>query len=257
MNIFNQFVRSIYSPKTIASFRNQGIGKTILYVFLLSLVAVIPSILYFSNAFSDGISTAKSTIEDEIPSFTIKDGELKADQKDPIFIDRDNFTIVLDDTGSIDKSTLKTRDNAIGLLKNEIVLVAGGQVESYSYSLMTDLNISKDDFVSFLEVVESSLVIIIPIVFIVTFIFGSAMQFIEITILALFGLLLKNTLRKDIQYRHLWRMGAYSVTLPTVFFFIMDLLKTNVPSGFLIDFFVSLIILLLAIKEIPSSTESE
>lgn len=257
MNIFKQFIRSIYSPKDIASFRNQGIGKTILYVFFLSLITVIPTMIYFSTAFTNGISSAKETIQEEIPSFTIKDGQLQTDQTEPIFIDRDDFTIVLDGTGAVDQASLKNRGNTIGILKDEFVLIAGGQTESYSYSLMNDLTISKKDFTDFLNVIEKSLVIIIPIVIIISFIFASALQFIEISIVAAFGLLIKNSLRKNLQYRHLWRMSACAVTLPTVFFFIMDFLKTAVPSAFLINFFVSLVILLLAIKDVPGEVNTE
>ncbi|WP_174881655.1 DUF1189 family protein, partial [Metabacillus niabensis] len=39
MNIFKQLFTSIYSPRTISTFRFQGIGKTILFVFILTLVS--------------------------------------------------------------------------------------------------------------------------------------------------------------------------------------------------------------------------
>ncbi|WP_146908421.1 DUF1189 family protein, partial [Bacillus paralicheniformis] len=53
--------------------------------------------------------------------------------------------------------------------------------------------------------------------------------------------------------KHLWVMSAYSITLATVFFAIMDALEAVVPSQFLLNWFVNFIILFLAIKETPSS----
>lgn len=257
MNIFKQFIRSIYSPRDIASFRNQGIGKTILYVFLLSLLSIIPTMIYFNSAITNGISSAQDTIEEEFPSFSIKNGELHAEQKEPIFHEQGDFTVVFDSTGALSKANLKNQGNTIGLLKNEFVFIAGGQVESYPYSMLTDLVISKNDFLHFLDKIESSIGLIVAIVSVVSYLFTSATQFIKISILAIFGLILKNTLKKNIQYRHLWRMSAYAVTLPTVFFLIMSAIKTNVPSGYLIDFFVALIMLLLAIREIPSQVDPD
>ena len=40
MNIFKQLIVSLYSPKDIAKFHQQGIGKTILFVFFLTLISV-------------------------------------------------------------------------------------------------------------------------------------------------------------------------------------------------------------------------
>jgi len=82
------------------------------------------------------------------------------------------------------------------------------------------------------------------------------MKFIEISIFALFGLMFKNMIGKNLQYRHLWRMAAYSVTLPTIFFTIMAALQTTVLYGFLINWFASLIVLFLAIKEVPKRKQN-
>ncbi|MFB5662064.1 DUF1189 family protein [Alteribacillus sp. HJP-4] len=53
MNIFKKFFKSLYSFRTIGSFRFQGIGKTILYVFFLMFIASIPSSIIFTSTFLD------------------------------------------------------------------------------------------------------------------------------------------------------------------------------------------------------------
>ena len=58
------------------------------------------------------------------------------------------------------------------------------------------------------------------------------------------------------QYRHLWRLSAYAVTLPTIFFTIMEALKTIVPGGFLIHWFVAVIMLMLTLKELNTEKTS-
>lgn len=62
MNIFKQLFKSLYSPKDIAFYRFQGIGKTILYVFFLTLLSVIPTVYYFSAAVINGLDAAQTAV---------------------------------------------------------------------------------------------------------------------------------------------------------------------------------------------------
>jgi len=251
MNIFKQFFKSIYSPKDIALFRFQGIGKTILYVFFLSFISILPSIFYFSTSLSTGIDTARSVIKDEIPSFSIKNGQLEADIKVPKTIDKNNFTIILDPTGAIAEKDVEAQNNAFALLKDEFVLAAGGKSQTYPYSMLQGMDITKSNFLDFINSLESLKFIIIPVASIFIYLFSSASSFIEVSVLALIGLAIKNLTGRKLKYGQLWRMAAYSETLPTVFFTIMSAIKTYVPNSFIINWFVIVIVLYLAINETP------
>jgi hypothetical protein len=251
MNIFKQFYKSTYSPKDIALFRFQGIGKTILFVFFLTLISILPSIIYLSTALTTGIDTARSIVEDELPAFSIKNGQLSAKTEVPITINKDDFSIILDPTGAISENDVKDEGNAFALLKDEFVLASNGRFNSYPYSMLEGLDIKKGDLLNLMDTIDGSKGVIIPIVSVIIFLFSSAASFIEVTILALFGLALKNLLGRKLTYRQLWRMAAYSETLPTLFFTIMAAMKTSVPNSFLINWFVAIIVLYLAINEIP------
>ncbi|WP_042355038.1 DUF1189 domain-containing protein [Bacillus rubiinfantis] len=251
MNIFKQLYKSIYSPKDIAYFRFQGIGKTILYVFLLTFISILPSIVYLSSAISEGLDYAKTFITDETPDFSIKNGTLTADTKVPITINENGFTFILDPTGTISADNAAEQDNTFALLKDEFVLTSAGQSDTYQYSMMEGLNINKQNLLEVLDSISDVKGIIIPVVSILIYLFSSAASFIEVSILALIGLALKNIAGRKLNYGHLWRMAAYSETLPTLFFTIMAALKTHVPNSFGINWMVAIIVLLLAIKEIP------
>ncbi|MCH6266604.1 MULTISPECIES: DUF1189 domain-containing protein [Neobacillus] len=256
MNIFKQLFKSIYSPKDIALFRFQGIGKTILFVFLLTFISVLPSIVYFSTALTTGLDSAETFLEKEAPDFTIKNGQLEADTKVPVTINKDNFTIILDPTGVVSSQDAADQGNTFALLKDEFVMTAGGQSDTYPYSMMEGLKLSKNDLVDFINSISGLKGIIIPIVSLFIYLFSSAASFIEVSVLALIGLVLKNLAGRKLTYRHLWRMAAYSETLPTLFFTIMAALKTAVPNSFWINWFVVIIVLYLAINEIPKPKKS-
>lgn len=251
MNIFKQLIKSIYSPKDIALFRFQGIGKTILFVFLLTFISVLPSTIYLSTALSTGIDSARTVISDKLPDFSIKNGQLSADTKVPVISNQDDFTIILDPTGVMTDAKVENEGNAFALLKDEFVLAAGGNSSTYPYAMFQGLNISKEDLLKTIETIGNNRGIIIPLLCVAIYLFSSAASFIEVSILAFIGLALKNLLGKRLTYRQIWRMTAYSETLPTLFFTIMTAIKTTVPNSFMINLLVVLIVLFLAINEIP------
>ncbi|WP_053364116.1 DUF1189 domain-containing protein [Bacillus sp. FJAT-27251] len=250
MNVFKQLFKSLYSPKDIASYRSQGIGKTILYVFLLSLISVLPSVFYMNGALREAVQMASESLN-ELPDFTIDNGQLHSEAKEPLTIQEGSFSIIFDPTGAMDSGTVSEMGDGIALLKNEVVLSAGGGINTAAYSMLGNEPISKQDLSDLLAGSHSALPIIISLLAGTIFLVNSALKFIEVSVLALFGLILKNILARPLQYRHVWRMAAYSVTLPTLFFTVMDLLKTTVPYGFMLNWTIALIILLLAIQEIP------
>lgn len=256
MNVFAQFYKSTYSPKDIAAYRFQGIGKTILFVFLLSLISILPSVIFISTSIITGIDTARAIINDKLPSFVIKNGQLTADTPVPLTINKDNFTIILDPTGAVTLNELNGSDHTFAILKNEFVFVAGGKTENYAYSMLNETKITNQDILHFVDMVNGVKFIVIPVLSLFLYLFTCAANFIEISVLAFIGILLKNWTGKKLNYRQLWRMAAYSETLPTLFFTIMAAIKTMVPWSFLINWFVIIVILYLAINEIPKPKQT-
>lgn len=253
MNIFKQLIVSLYSPKDIAAFKKQGIGKTILYIFFLTLLSVLPSFYYFSTSITTGLDAIKNTIESEVPPFTIDNGELNMEQNTPITLNNGDMTIIFDSTDTLDQADVSRSENTIYFLKNEFAYNITGQTQSFPYSMLGDTKVTRDDLLSLIHSLDSILPVVIPISMTVIYLLSAAMKFIEITVLALIGLALKNLTGKNLHYSQLFRLAAYSVTLPTIFFIIMDSLQTIVPNGFIIHWFVAIMMLMLAIKEIPSN----
>ena len=252
MNVFKQFYVSIYSPKLISTFRFQGIGKTILYVFMLALLSTIPTAFHFTNSLTEGLKEFDVTLREELPSFSIVEGELEVDSDKPIEIKQDDFIVILDDTGTYGVEEIEAKENAIGILKDRFVFAANGQSQSQDYSIL-NMSISKEDLIDVSKQLDQLLPIVISILVVVMFLFGAFIKFIGITILALFGLGFKNSLQRRLNFKQIWVISAYATTLATIFFFIMDFLQVIVPAGFLINWFVHLIVLYLVLKEVPPS----
>ena len=145
MNLFKQFFVSLFSPMDISTFRKQKIGKTILYVFLLSLLSVLPSFYYFNNAITDGFHAFQSTVQQDLPPFTIENGELHSDTTVPLTINKENITIIFDSTNTITQKDTSRSDNTIYFLKNELVYSMAGQSQSMPYNMLGNATITKED----------------------------------------------------------------------------------------------------------------
>lgn len=83
MNVFQLFIKSTYSPRDIAKTRFQGIGKAILYVFLLSVLFAIPTAYYVSSGTVKSMNGFKTVLNKDFPDFTISNGKLQTDEKKP------------------------------------------------------------------------------------------------------------------------------------------------------------------------------
>lgn len=253
MNVFVQLWKSLYSPKDIARFRFQGIGKTIGYLFLLTLLSTLPTFYYVSSSLTEGIRTTSALLNNELPPFSIENGELHSEAATPIHIDQGGFTIVFDSTGKVTSENVEQFPNAIALLKHEAVLVAGHQAQHYSYATFPDVTITDEDVRAFIAGLQSLLPVLIPLFVFVLYVLACAGKFISVCIFAFFGLILAGVLDKALRYRHTWVMSAYAITLSTVFFTVMETVQAVVPYGALIHWFVSLVVLFLAVKEVPSA----
>ncbi|WP_226667400.1 DUF1189 domain-containing protein [Metabacillus litoralis] len=252
MNVFKQLYSSIYSPKTISTFRFQGIGKTILFVFLLTLLSTIPTAFHFTSGLTEGLKGFDETLRNDLPSFSIEDGKLNADSDKPVEIRKNNFIIILDDTGAFGIEEIEAKQNAIGILENQFVFAANGQAQTYEYDLMS-MSLTSEDLIDVSKQFNDLLPLIISILIFIMYLFGAFVKFIEVTFLALFGLVFKNSLQRKLNFKQVWVLAAYSTTLATIFFAIMDSLLISVPNGFIINWFVHVIVLYLVFKEIPQS----
>jgi hypothetical protein len=65
----------------------------------------------------------------------------------------------------------------------------------------------------------------------------------------------KNAFAKPLSYGQLWRIAAYCLTLPTIFFTVMDIFQATVPLSMSLSWFIIFIMLILTLKEVPQEQD--
>jgi hypothetical protein len=251
VNLIKSWYKSLYSPQDIAVKRFNKIGKTILYVFFLTLITIIPTSIYTSQDFYKTAHDFGEIVQTTLPSFQINDGILSSSLTEPSTFAYNNTYILFDSTGEWSVEELEPYRQGVGFFKNEFAYNIGGNTQTFSYSMLNGVVSSKDDLTSIVDTFLTILPILIALIILASYILSAAIKFIEVSIIAFFGLSLSRMSGKEIPYRRLWFMGAYSITLAVTFLTIMNLMNITVIFPYFVYWFVSLTMLYLAIREIP------
>lgn len=250
MNIFQQFLKSLYSPKTIARFRFQGIGKTILYIFVMMFLVSIPLAITNTNSF---MKLAKLGIEklETAPEFQFKDDSLLMESKEPFIEAEDDFLLVIDSTNSISIEEANNYSTAIFLFEKELITYEYGKVNQYSYSQFGNLSLKKEDFIKLMKTLHSLLPLFIPIFLVILYLTTTALKFIGITVLATIGLVLLNIVKVRLNYKQLWVLAAYAVTLPTALLNVLEAFIPILPYTFILYWGIAIYIMYVVLSNIP------
>lgn len=251
MNIFQQLWKSLYSPNTISFFRFQGIGKTISYVFLLMLISSLPFVIQFTLLATSGLSAFKETIAEDIPPFTIEQGKLTSADADTKWIKKSTFDIVFDPTGAVSAADLMKAGQAIGLLREELALSIGGQLQTISYDFPGITAITKEKTLHYADSLQAYSVIILPVLFVTYYLFTACLGFIKVSIFAAAGMLFKQLTGRKLIYRQSWRLAAYAMTPAILLFSLLRLAGIVVPASFAVDWLLTAGMLFLAVRSIP------
>ncbi|MFC4738124.1 DUF1189 domain-containing protein [Bacillus daqingensis] len=252
MNIFQQLIKSTYSPETIAKFRMAKIGRTILYVFLLMLIASLPAFIGLSITISS-LFQAGNDYLDEIPDFDIENGVLQSDLDEPYINDENDMTLVFDSTGELGAEDADQYGNVVALLERELVFSAGGQADRFTYQEI-GLDLSKQEIEGFFTTLDDVSLLIISIVLAGFYLFNTALKFIGIFALSAVALLLKRNKADQLRYRHCWVLAAYTVTLPTLLLALLELIGFPLPFpiSFIVYWAIAIIMLYNVFKYVPS-----
>lgn len=171
MPLYKQFIKSLHSPKYIAAFRLQGIGKTIQYLFALSFLMSLPAFIAAAFYLMDGNESAKTTVEEMLPLLTLNQNAL----------------------------------------------------------------------------------IFIPVALFFYYILLSFMLFLKASIFAGVGLVVVSRLKKRGEYRHLFRMAAYALSLSALLTTLAELAHWTFPYAYAVDWLLIAGMLFLSIRYLPGA----
>ncbi|MBU8905709.1 DUF1189 domain-containing protein [Desertibacillus haloalkaliphilus] len=251
MNVFTQFFKSLYSPKDIAIFRFQGIGKTILYIFVMMAIVSLPAGINVATSFTQGVNQFQQALEQDVPDFEFVNGTLTSKSDEPMIDETADGTFIFDTTGTITLANVQEYEQAFALLQHEAILVTDGVPQQLRYQDFGNLSLTKTETEAIAATVSELMPIIIALVLFLMYLFVTALKFIGIVALSLIGFIVRKSAQVKLSYKQLWILSAYAVTLPTTLFGITDALRIYLPFSFTIYWAIAIVMLNLIVKKVP------
>ncbi|QQK79719.1 DUF1189 domain-containing protein [Salicibibacter cibi] len=249
MNIWKSLFYSLFSPTMIGQFRRQKIGRTILYVFLLVLLTNIPAAISISSFAVNAGERLQQVLSEDMPDYEVESGTLIAEgEQMPFTTHIDDTLIILDDSGQVTPNDFAGEANVTALLEDRAFIVTDGDVEQMEYGTFSFTKAELQEATgSFLELLPAFIVLIL----ILLYLFASGMKFIGVFAISGIGLLLKKIYPARLQYRHIWVMGAYTATLPSVVGTFLDVIGRNGNASFWIYWLLAIGISVLVYRTLP------
>ena len=247
MNIFKEMGLSIFSYKSYKEFLNNkkskvfGFGVVLMIIyFTITMIAPFVKVLVADG----GLGTQ---LDELIPDFELKDGYLWID--DVIEYDDGDMYVYIDTDpeyyfyGADEmREYLYDYSQAILMDSEKIIVKNDGQVQELYYSDLGE-DFTKDDLMAIVPTIYVCIVIFM----ILAFIWMTGLFFFGVLFVGLMGMIVASCMKRQLTFGQLYLLGVYSRTLPLLIKAILSLFSLNL--NVLINFGISLVIMILAIKK--------
>lgn len=251
MNIFRQFLNSIYrfdKYNELAQLKGSKVVAYEMVLFFVSLILTVLPIVFLIFNFGG----TRGLIKEFVPEFKIESGVLAAENN----VFESNGTVVIIDGQNVrDVTELEKFSNGVIFDKEKLIINNGIQTEVYSYSdILSSLGKDKFEKADIFEYVSviNFLGIIFLVVWFVSIVISEALG---IFALSVFGICFSHIFKKKIKYLKILKVSIYSRTLAEIIFAIFSLFGFVVPIVFTI--ILDLAYLFFAIKNVETDEKNE
>nr|WP_302597037.1 DUF1189 domain-containing protein [uncultured Cellulosilyticum sp.] len=253
MRFFQKFKNALYNAEAYAVFLKQGLGKGILYIFILSLILGGIISLKTAYGFNKGINEFINQSEGELPSFRIQDGRLSVDATMPITYKAEDMLFIIDTEQDIDDAALEGYKQGIVISATKMYSKKStGQVEMLEFANCKDLEVTTTDIAEFITRIRGiGVAIIIACGTLFSFIGKLLSIFI---VMGIGGIIVGALVHCKTNYEMSCQLGAYALTVPMLLKFILGLIGMTVPYFFVIYYGIALVYVGRALKAIERQT---
>ncbi|GKX28137.1 hypothetical protein SH1V18_06170 [Vallitalea longa] len=251
-NIFTKFIKSFTDFRVYNRIRSESLGKSFLYLILLSLIiGVVFSIVIVSKTNDSIDSTIEFLESDDMPNITVSNGILDIDMDKPLIVSQDNeFIFIVDMTSEYDLNDLV--GYSIGYLvtpERIIISQAGSPPMPLEFKALSDFNINKE---SVLDMIQKFRGIVVGIIIFITIAGTILFNLFASLLLSVMGTISNSILNANLSYSELYKIGIYALTLPAIIILILNCFGIGIAFAWkiLIYLVISTIIITMALKNI-------
>ena len=251
--ILKKFTTSVYNFKGYNYFISEKLSKAVIYLLILVLISSSLMIFKKGLSFKNDFTNLKAVLTDEMPPFTLENGQLIIDSEMPIDFETENDNssiIIIDTTNKFDKTNLHNYDNWIFVGKQDLtVKELSGKTTTLEYSSLQLNDVLTSEKLTSIINTFSAIFIVIVLIFIFIFSFiGKSISVFAIMPLA--ALIISSILNKKLSYSNLVKISSYALTVPILVKTLLNLIGVTIPMFFLLYYGIGIFYLTFALKNI-------
>ncbi|MFT8349983.1 DUF1189 domain-containing protein [Clostridium saccharoperbutylacetonicum] len=255
MGFRHKFVFSFFDFTAYKEFLAQGLGKSVLYIFLVTLIFSTLTNFKTIDTFNSQISDIHEVVVNKVPSFEFKNGQLSMDSTEPFYYKHNGDMLIIDTVDKTDTSALNQYNNGIYINSSELVYRQNyTTIYTVDFSEYSDINLTNSSIAKILLILKIILPVILLIVNpIVSFLVNLAAVFI---IIGPMSLLISSIMGIKSNYATACTLGFYSITLPLLLEALINISGIEINNFIVIFYIISIIYCYLALKEIKNTDKS-
>ena len=219
-NIFGTILKSCTDFKFYKEIFYQPFGITLRYLLCLVLILTVILGIRYSLLFNQLVNKGLEWVEESIPYIEINDGVVSADVEQPFTIEDEKFILIIDTTDQIKEINYKY-DSGILLTKNKVIVKQDrARTQEFDLSGIKKLRL---DIETLNRWKKYFVLIIIPIMIVVQFVYFAIAKMLQILTFGLAILIFKPQLK----FNNVLNLCAYALAPPTILAVVVALIITK------------------------------
>jgi hypothetical protein len=225
---------------------NQPIKKALIYIFLILLIAAVLMSIGNIIRINKFIDEGKDWALKNVPEISIVNGKTQVKVPQPYIVWKDeNFIFLIDTTGQ--NIAIDTAFKAGAILTQTKLIMKQDELRTQQYELaqFPNCTVNKETITRWSKIGQTVIWIILPIG---TYFYLLFAKWFQIMLFSLFTLSLNNSMKTNLKYSQLLKLGIYALTAPIILDIIYSLVGRPNPIFIWVYIAVYIIYLTMAVK---------
>lgn len=229
-NFFVKLVRSFTDFNFYREIIGTKLSSAFGYIVILALIIGILTSIRPVVSFDTGLKSLLNSIKDDMPEFTLKNGLLTVEGEMPIIIKDADRTIIinsdiLDDPNYDD--TLATYNEAVYITGNKIYY----KEDSNNTRIINYATLGAFEFNRSILLTVTSMMNVLPFLMVLFIIIGSIVgKLFSSLIVSVLAIIINAIIgNSNLQYKNLYIIGIYTMTLPSLIKLLLNVLYIEIP----------------------------
>lgn len=229
-NVKVRFFSRIYKSITDFSFysfiKKETLGKAFTYLLLLTLLISLVSIIKPIYELNSGVGLISEYFDTEVPYFELKNGELNVEGDMPIVFEDEDSIMIINTERDTDVSLLDDYDRGFIVTKYGFInKKSSSHIEKVEFSQLKDFTFNKYDvekYIPYLKFINIFIIIFLPLFIFIGKLFSTLF-------ISLLGLIVNSVAGSKLEYADIYKIGIYSITLPSIIKLLFKFIPFDIP----------------------------